>query len=116
MRTGDLRHRVILQRPKVQQDASGGVPPAWEDVAMVYAAIEPFVRKRGGELYKSDKYSNEVSSMIRIRHFAGLDESWRIVKKDQSHIWGITDVILPYGIKREMQLICIELPMGEPIS
>jgi SPP1 family predicted phage head-tail adaptor len=110
---GKLRHRVVLQRPQTAQDDSGAVTPAWEDMAVVYAAVEP---KGGREAFKSDKFSNQADALITIRYFDGLDESWRVMSQDRKQVWGITAVTRPYNMKREMQLTCVALPMGEQVS
>ena len=42
MRSGPLRHRVLLQQPtQVQDPLTGEVAPGWADVASLWARIEP---------------------------------------------------------------------------
>ena len=66
MRNGKLRHRITLQRPGLSQDpASGEMLPGWQDVAAVWASIEPLSAR---EFIAAQAGQSEVTARIVIRH------------------------------------------------
>lgn len=75
MRTGKLRHRITLQRPGLSQDpVSGEMLPGWQDVAPVWASIEPLSAR---EFIAAQAGQSEVSARIVIRHRTDVDATMR---------------------------------------
>lgn len=77
MQAGKLRHRVTLQRQVQTRDADGGVVVAWQDVAPVWAAIEPLSAR---EFIAGQALTSDVDTRITIRHRADVQADWRAVK------------------------------------
>ena len=81
LQAGKLRHRITIQ-----QLMQGGYDPMtgdesnpdWEDVATVWAAIEPLSVR---EFIESKSKQVEVTARITIRYRAGLTADMRIVHK-----------------------------------
>jgi SPP1 family predicted phage head-tail adaptor len=114
MRAGEMRHRVVLQRRLPQQDGSGQQLDYWEDQMTVWAAVEP---SRGREFFASEKFVNEISTVVKMRYHVNVDETWRIKRQDpgNTQYWAILGIVRPYLLKRDMYLACRELTTGEPI-
>lgn len=83
--SGKLRHRVRIERHAEQVDSfgqviqdpsTGQVARSWEEVATVWAAIEPLSAK---EFIQSQAVQSQVSARITIRYRTGVDASMRLV-------------------------------------
>ena len=75
MRTGKLRHRITLQRPGLSQDPqTGEMVPGWQDVATVWASIEPLSAR---EFIAAQAGQSEVSARVVIRHRDDVDATMR---------------------------------------
>jgi len=81
---GRLRHRVILQAlvdlldsngDTIQNQDTGEVLRAWQDVATVWAAIEPLSAR---EFIAAQETQSKVTTKIIIRH-REVDPAWRAV-------------------------------------
>lgn len=79
MDPGKMRHRITIQRfdgaldsygdPQWRDDAN------WEDVATVWAAIDPVI---GREFYAVEQSQSEVTHNIRCRYRPGVETAMRI--------------------------------------
>lgn len=79
MRAGKLRHRITLQRPGLSQDpVSGEMLPGWQDVATVWASIEPLSAR---EFISAQAGQSEVTARIVIRHRADVDATLRALHR-----------------------------------
>lgn len=110
-----MRHRVTLQARSQERDTSGQVKQTYTDRLNVWASVEPL---RGREIFGGEKFSNEITTIIKIRFQKGVDESWRVKRLSESmgtEFYGILSIVRPYAIKREMWLGCKQMPMGEPV-
>jgi SPP1 family predicted phage head-tail adaptor len=79
MRAGELRHRVILQRPGGTNDGFGERMPAWMNVATVYATVAPLStqeRMLGGQLKADTTHTVTIRYSTEI---AAIDGSWRVL-------------------------------------
>ena len=75
MRNGKLRHRITLQRPGLSQDPqTGEMIPGWQDVATVWASIEPLSAR---EFIAAQAGQSEVSARVVIRHRDDVDATMR---------------------------------------
>lgn len=60
-----MRHRVTIQRPKNNPDGLGGVSEGWEDVATLWALINP-ARSSEEFIYGGNRHT--VTHKIIVRH------------------------------------------------
>jgi SPP1 family predicted phage head-tail adaptor len=83
--SGRLRHRVRIEQLEDALDTSGDslqdpetgvVTQTWEEVATVWAAIEPLSSK---EFIQSQTTQAQIVARITIRYRAGLDAAMRLV-------------------------------------
>ena len=106
MRSGSLRHRIILQSPTGSRDAVGERTTTWTDVATVFASVNPLSVR---ELLAAGQTQSEVSHRVRLRYssaLAALDASWRILFG--SRVLVIQGVRNIDEQKREFELMCSE--------
>lgn len=73
---GILRHRVRIDARVTHLNSSGEQETAWEEVATVWAAIEPV---SGRELLLADQVQSKVSTRIKMRARSGVLASMRAV-------------------------------------
>ena len=103
MRTGPLRHRVVLQQLTKSRDAWGGLSETWTDQAEIWASIE---RTSGREPFLSSQPQSEVSVKMYIRRREGIrSQSWRV--KHGSVIYNIA-AVLPDNRGEYTVLLCSE--------
>lgn len=111
MRSGRLRHRVILERPTETQAEGGQVVNAFEPVTMTCPAeIEAIA---GREFFAAAQVQADVTTRIRIRFRPDIDETWRVkhIRKHDSpaeaDLYDIVAVIADSKTnRRELQLMC----------
>lgn len=100
MQAGELRHRVTIQELVDGQDPSGQPIQTWQDVATVWAAVEPL---RGREFWDAQQVAAEETVRIRIRYRAGIETAMRAVWNGVPYaLQAVTDVD---GRHRELELI-----------
>lgn len=117
MTAGKLRNLVILQPPAFARGPDGSeikvYPP--DGVAKVRAEI---VFGTGREFFAAKQVDADLTHMVTIRYYAGLDTGWRVKFNDP--LDGTTryfDVrsVKPLGALRRYQLLqCRELVGLEP--
>jgi SPP1 family predicted phage head-tail adaptor len=82
---GRLRHRVLIERYVLAVDSNGDVVQdpdtgettgSWQELATVWAAIEPLSAR---EFLAAQATQSQVTARIVIRHRADLDASMRLV-------------------------------------
>lgn len=101
---GALNKRITLQQLVESRDGFGGVATAWQDVATVWAAVEPL---QGREFWAQQQTQAEVTTRVRIRHRAGIAaRTWRIAYAGR--VLDIHSVIDPKERHEELQLMCTE--------
>lgn len=103
MRAGDLRHRVTIQYAVETQNSYGEPVASWQDVATVWAAVEPL---RGREYFDAQATQARVDHRIRIRYRAGITPRMRVLFG--SRVFEIQAVIEPESRRRELHLMCEE--------
>lgn len=74
---GQMTARLTLQQPMDTSDGQGGVERSWQDVASLWARIEPqtILRDEQGEAEIAT-----VTHAITLRHRADLLRGWRLIK------------------------------------
>lgn len=103
MRSGRLRHRLVLQSKVHTQDAYGDAVVSWSIEATVWGAIEPL---SGKEYFSQQQVQAEAKVRIVIRHYSGIDTTWRV-----SHgglYYDIEDVLNHDTRNRMITLMCRE--------
>jgi len=105
MNPGKLRHRVTIQEFVEQMDEYGTpLGGAWQDVATVWAAVEPI---QGREYILLQNTQSELTARVRIRYCPGITPAMRVVYGDR--IFDIQSVIDPEERHIELQLMCKEV-------
>lgn len=105
---GKMRHRITFQHFVGESDAFGDPLLAddsqWEDVATVWAAIDPL---SGREFYAAEQSQSEVSHKVRCRYRAGITTAMRI--KYGERIFSILSVIDWEERHESLLIMCKEL-------
>jgi SPP1 family predicted phage head-tail adaptor len=65
MRSGDLRHRISIQKRTTAQDTYGAQQATWTDVLQVWAHVQPL---SGRELIAAQAVQSETTHSIVIRY------------------------------------------------
>lgn len=101
MRAGDLRQRVTIQRRVETPNSFGALERSWEDVATVWAAVEPL---QGREFFASKEMYSEVQYRVRMRYREGVEPTMRVLWNGLAlDIKAVIDVEARH---RELQLMC----------
>ena len=103
---GRLNKRIIIQQlvtgsPAV--DSLGEPNTSWDDLAEVWAAIEPL---QGREFWAQQQIQAEITIRVRIRYLSTVTARMRVLYK--SRILDIHSVIDPKEKHEEQQLMCSE--------
>lgn len=105
---GKMRHRITFQRFPGAQDSFGDPLQTdddnWEDVAAVWAAIDPV---SGREFYAAEQSQSEVSHKIRCRYRQGLNTAMRI--KYRSRVFKIISIIDWEERHESLLIMCSEV-------
>jgi len=101
-RSGALRERVKLQRPAAGIDALGQALDTWEDVATVWARVEPM---RGREYFAAAQVQSTAEVRITIRHRTDIDATWRVQHRGVAHAL-VSPPIDPHARKETLELMC----------
>lgn len=76
IRAGLLRERVTLQRRADTPDGGGGVTAAWQDVATLWARVQP---EKGSEILKADRLQNPQRYIVTLRWRADVTPEMRLL-------------------------------------
>ncbi len=99
-----FRHRITIQEHVTGQDEAGQPVDMWQDVATVWAAVEPL---RGREYFAAAQVQAEVTTRIRIRYRRGIRPDMRVLY--DGRLYNINAVIDPEERHMELQLMCKEV-------
>jgi SPP1 family predicted phage head-tail adaptor len=89
LRTGRLRHKIIIQYRTATTDEYGGPVQVWTDYATVTAGVDSL---SGREFLAAQAAQSEASVRFNMRYVAGVDAEMRIVYNGKFHnILNITD-------------------------
>lgn len=75
VRIGDLRQRLVIERPVRSADGGGGAVETWEAVAEAWGAVIPLT---GGERVEADAVTGRVTHEIWIRHRDDVSADMRL--------------------------------------
>lgn len=104
MNISKLRHRVTIQNKVTLPDGYGGVTSTWQDVATVWASVEPL---NGRELYAAQQVKAELSHRVRIRYMSGIKPEMRIAFDNRT--FEIEAIIDPEERHESLELLCSEV-------
>lgn len=104
MRSGSLRHAVIIETQIKAQDSTGSIVSSWSSFADVRASIEPIA---GREFFSASQVQSNVNTRIRIRYLDGVTPKMRVVHG--SDYYDI-QAVLPDARsgRHEMDLMCVK--------
>jgi len=103
MRSGQLRHKIILQSKNVTRDAYGAETVTWGTEKEAWGSIEPLTSR---EYFQAQQMQSDVTHKIRMRYLVGLRPDWRI--KFGTRIFDIKSVINPEERNIEWTLLAKE--------
>lgn len=105
---GWLRHRVTIQKLAGTQNSYGEKVKTWQDVATVWASVEPL---RGREYIEAAAKKAEVTHRVRIRYRSGINAGMRVIYG--SRVFEIVSPPIDVLEKhREIELMCKEIESG----
>lgn len=104
MRIGDLRHRVTLQRPTEGVDELGNPTTVWQDVATVWASVEPL---RGQRQLVAQQAFGLVTYRIRMRYRRDVSVSWRVIW--DGRVLEARAALDVEGRHRELEVMAVEV-------
>jgi SPP1 family predicted phage head-tail adaptor len=105
MKSGELRHRVVLERATTSRLPSGGTRDTWSPYATVWAAVEPI---QGREFFAAQQLNAEATHRIRIRYRVGVSPKDRVTF--EGRIFEIKAPPINVDEKsRELHLMCVEV-------
>lgn len=103
MRAGQLRQRVLLQRKSYEQDQkSGAMVETWQDVANVWASVEPLSVR---EFIASQAMQAEITARAVIRYRADIDASMRLIHRGK--IYNIIGILADKNSGLEYQTLTL---------
>lgn len=111
MKSGRLDQRVTIQQRVESRDGFGAVVWTWEDLATIWAAVEPL---RGDEFFAAAQVQNRLMTRIRIRYRAGIRAKQRVavpVEVEGSPIpvrYYDIESVQEVGRRQELHLICVD--------
>lgn len=103
MFAGWLRHRIVIQELVGAKNSYGEVVQSWQDVATVWASVEPL---RGREYVEAAAAQANVDHRIRMRYRAGIGPAMRV--KFGERVFAIVSVIDARERHKELELMCKE--------
>jgi SPP1 family predicted phage head-tail adaptor len=106
LKSGELRHRIIIEANTPVERATSGAPKAnWVPVCTRWAAMAP---QAGREFYAAKQMHAETTHLIRMR--GPLDVQTSMRARLGNRVFDILSVIDVEERHREMRLICKEGP------
>lgn len=107
---GKLRHRVTIQRPVNVQDADdGAMVTTWQDVATVWAAIEPLSAR---EFIAAMAEDSKVSTRITMRYRSDISHEMRLYHAAKSIYYDIHGILSD----KDSGLEYITIPVSEGVK
>lgn len=103
LRIGDFRHRITFQREREVPDDSHGHTSLWDDVATVWAKVEPV---SGNEFYYAMQLKNAITHKITVRYRNDITDLLRIIF--EKRIMKIESLINIQEREKFIQLRCVE--------
>src|SRR5687768_1853806 len=110
MKAGELRFRVTVERPILQDNSFGESAVSYESVAEVWAGIKPMLAT---EKFRAGKAQHEVTHEIRMRYAPYVHPACRLRYEDAAagltryfNIHSMLDVNERHS---ELEMLCVEV-------
>ena len=105
---GGMKRRIMLQRPAKTEDEGGGRRVVYQDVANVWASVEPISSR---EYFFAQQERADVTHKIRIRFRTDVKNNWRVRYGSAQFL--VDSIIDIGGERRFMELLSHEYPENE---
>jgi SPP1 family predicted phage head-tail adaptor len=103
MKSGDLRHRIVLEQPVRSKNTMGEQIDTFTAVTTVWAAVEPLT---GSWLFQAQQADSKVSGRVRIRYREDIKPFWRILF--DGRYLSIISILNPDERKKELIIMYSE--------
>ena len=104
MRAGNLRHRVVIQRPVEERNDLGEVVHrSWAEVATVWSDVHPL---DGRERWLEASVRPELTHAVRLRYRGDVTSECRLLH--DGRVLRIDSVVNIEERNRELRLRCVE--------
>lgn len=104
-----LRHRIVIQKPVETQDSNtGAITTTWQDVATVWATIEPLSVK---EIIAAQAEDSKMSGRITIRYRSDINHSYRLYHAAKNMIYNVEGILAD----KESGLEYLTIPVSEGV-
>ena len=103
MRSGSLRHRIVIQESTEVSDGMGSFTTTWSDTLEAWAAIWPLSSK---ESLDAMKLELQVTHKIRIRYRSGITAKNRI--KFGTRYFNIISLINYEERNKQLDMLALE--------
>ena len=107
MKSGDLKHRITIQRPTFETDARGNRRRTWRDVATVWASMADV---SGRDFYAAQAYQAQDIVTFGIRWRDDIDKECRVLHAGNPYE---IEQINHLGYKRDFLHIKARMVCGE---
>ena len=109
---GELRHRVVFQKPIEGQSDTGAKTTSWVNVLTAWARVEPLA---GKELYSAQQLYPETNTTIIVRGLVGkmLEQKMRALFR--GHQYDIVDIVDVDERRVEARVMAIQRPTSRAI-
>lgn len=105
-----LRHRVVIQAPvETQNTSTGDMEISWQDVATVWASIEPLSAR---EFIAAQSENNEVTARVTIRFRQGITPKMRLLHEAKGMYYNIEGILSDKDSGQEY----LTLPVSEGLK
>lgn len=104
MNAGKLRHRVTVQRLVKQDDGYGGIIETWQDVATLWAVVEPL---RGWERFAAQQVQSALSHKVTLRYRPGITPQMRLLYG--TRVLTVESVVDVGERHERLELLCSEV-------
>jgi SPP1 family predicted phage head-tail adaptor len=98
-----MNRRVTIQAITQTTDGQGGFTESWDDVASVWASIDPM---SDYEKFQAQQLQTNTTHKLKMRYYPGLTTKHRLLFGDR--IFNIKGITNPGEENRFLDLRCIE--------
>ena len=109
MRSGELRHKITIQRkhPVQANEYGEAQPESWRHYAEARASIKPAT---GGETWVGAQVRGEMTHTIEMWYVRGITTDMRVSFYNQcARVFHILAIYNPGEMNRELRLVCKEV-------
>jgi len=103
MRSGNLKHKIVIQTYSETQNDFGEIIKGWSDFKTAYASITPLSAK---EFFKAGVQA-EATHKVEVRYLTEIKPKMRVLYG--TRVFNIESVINVREANKSLQLICTEV-------